>query len=377
MYICKNIGLRSFMSSFWNHNITLSVFGESHGAGIGVIIDNLPPGEHIDTDELMYFMSRRAPGRGPTSTPRKEADLPSILSGVKDGYTTGTPLAAVISNTDTHSNDYSNLDKLARPGHADYTGAKHYKGFNDVRGGGHFSGRLTAPLTFAGAVCGQILERRGIYTGAHIKQIHGIKDKIFDPINVSRDEIVAVRRKKFPVINSKKGDLMIADVERAREAGDSLGGIVECAVINVPAGIGEPIFEGLENSISQLIFGIPAVKGIEFGAGFGVTNLLGSQNNDEFYVDHRGYVVTRTNNHGGILGGISSGMPIIFNVAVKPTPSISKEQKTVDIKNLTEETISIKGRHDPCIVPRAVPVIEAAASIAVLSHMITYPNFIN
>jgi chorismate synthase len=364
------------MSSFWNHNITLSVFGESHGAGIGVIIDNLPPGEHLDTEQLRLFMSRRAPGRGSTSTPRKEADLPSILSGVKDGYTTGTPLAVVISNTDTHSSDYKDLDRLARPGHADYTGALHYKGFNDVRGGGHFSGRLTAPLTFAGAVCGQILERRGIYTGAHIQQIHGIKDKIFDPVNVGREEIVAIRHKKFPVINAKKGELMTADVIKAAESGDSLGGIIECAVINVPAGIGEPIFEGLENSISQLIFGIPAVKGIEFGAGFGVTNLLGSQNNDEFYIDERGYVLTRTNNHGGILGGISSGMPIIFRVAVKPTPSISREQKTVDLKNLTEETLEIKGRHDPCIVPRAVPVVEAAANIAVLSHMINYPNFI-
>jgi chorismate synthase len=365
------------MSSFWNHNITLSVFGESHGAGIGVVIDNLPPGEYVDTEELKFFMSRRAPGRGATSTPRKEADLPSILSGIKDGYTTGTPLAVVISNTDTHSADYKGLDRLARPGHADYTGALHYKGFNDVRGGGHFSGRLTAPLTFAGAVCGQILERRGIYTGAHIQQIHGIKDKIFDPVNVTREDIVTVRRKKFPVINAKKGELMTADVLKAAEAGDSLGGIIECAVINVPAGIGEPIFEGLENSISQLVFGIPAVKGIEFGAGFGVTNLLGSQNNDEFYIDERGYVVTRTNNHGGILGGISSGMPIIFRVAVKPTPSISREQKTIDMKNLSEETIEIKGRHDPCIVPRAVPVIEAAANIAVLSHMIPYPNFVN
>jgi chorismate synthase len=364
------------MSSFWKSNITLSVFGESHGAGIGIVIDNLPPGERINTDEIRFFMSRRAPGQGSTSTPRKETDMPSIVSGVHNGYTTGTPLTAFIANTDTHSSDYSNISKLVRPGHADYTGAVRYNGFNDVRGGGHFSGRLTAPLVFAGSITGQILERRGIYTAAHIEQIHNIKDKRFDPMGVSRDEIIKLRHKKFPVLNDKKTALMIDDVNKAREAGDSLGGVIECIVTNVPAGIGSPVFEGLENSISQLVFGIPAIKGIEFGAGFGVAKMLGSQNNDEFYVDERGYVITKTNNHGGILGGISSGMPIVFRVAVKPTPSISKPQKTIDIKNLTNEELEIHGRHDPCIVPRAVPVVESAANIAVLSHMMNYPNFV-
>ncbi|MDR0946893.1 MAG: chorismate synthase [Ruminococcus sp.] len=363
------------MSSFWNHNITLSVFGESHGASIGVVIDNLPAGEYIDTEALRTFMARRAPGRDKTATPRFEADLPNIVSGVSRGYTTGTPLAAFIANTDTHSQDYSNLSTLARPGHADYTGALHYKGFNDVRGGGHFSGRLTAPLTFAGALCGQILERRAIYTGAHIQEIHGIRDKVFNPITISRDELNKLTHKHFPVIDNKKGDKMILDIDKAREAADSLGGVIECAVINVPAGIGEPIFEGLENSIAQLVFGIPAVKGLEFGAGFSVSKMLGSQNNDEFYVDEHGYVKTYTNNHGGILGGISSGMPIIFRAAIKPTPSIGREQQTVDMKNLTNEKLTVKGRHDPCIVPRAVPVVEAAANIAVLSHMLLYPNF--
>jgi chorismate synthase len=364
------------MSSFWKSNITLSVFGESHGAGIGVVIDNLPAGERIDTEEIRFFMSRRAPGQGSTSTPRKEEDLPNIVSGVHNGYTTGTPLTAFISNTDTHSKDYNNISKLVRPGHADYTGAMRYNGFNDVRGGGHFSGRLTAPLVFAGSVTGQILNRRGIYTGAHIEQIHGIKDRRFDPLGVSREEIINLWHKKFPVLNDKKRELMIEDINKAREAGDSLGGVIECIITNVPAGIGSPVFEGLENSIAQLVFGIPAIKGIEFGAGFGVAKMLGSQNNDEFYVDDRGYVVTRTNNHGGILGGISSGMPIIFRAAVKPTPSISKPQKTVDIKNMTEAELEIRGRHDPCIVPRAVPVVESAANIAVLSHMMNYPNFI-
>ena len=363
------------MSSFWNHNLTVSIFGESHGPAIGVVLDKLPSGEYIDAEELRSFMARRAPKKDATSTPRRETDMPNILSGIYNNYTTGTPLAAFINNTDTHSQDYGNISKLARPGHADYTGALRYKGFNDVRGGGHFSGRLTAPLCFAGAVCGQILERRGIYTGAHILQIHNIKDTKFDPCGVSKEDIVKLRHKKFPTINDKKGTAMFNDIAKAREAMDSLGGIIECIVTNVPAGIGSPIFEGLENSIAQLVFGIPAVKGIEFGAGFEVAEMLGSQNNDEFYVDDHGHVLTKTNNHGGILGGISSGMPIVFRVAFKPTPSISKPQETVDLSALKNETLVIKGRHDPCVVPRAVPCVEAAANIAILSHMLNYPNF--
>lgn len=363
------------MSSFWNHNITVSIFGESHGPAIGVVIDNLPPGEHIDLEELRCFMARRAPKKDATSTHRNEKDLPNIMSGVHNGYTTGTPLAAFINNTDQHSQDYGNISKLARPGHADYTGALRYKGFNDVRGGGHFSGRLTAPLCFAGAVCGQILERRGIYTGTHIAQIHNIKDTKFNPLDIPRDQIIALRHKKFPTISDKKGQAMYDDIDHARQSLDSLGGIVECAVTNVPAGIGSPIFEGLENSIAQLVFGIPAVKGIEFGAGFQVATMLGSQNNDEFYVNEVGHVLTRTNHHGGILGGISSGMPIIFRVAFKPTPSIAQPQQTIDYGNLTNGVIEIKGRHDPCVVPRAVPCVEAAANIAILSHMLDYPNF--
>lgn len=363
------------MSSMWNNRISISIFGESHGAAIGVVIDNLPPGEYIDTDLLGQFLSRRAPKKDKISTPRREKDLPQIMSGLVDNKTTGTPLCAFIRNTDTHSSDYSNISKLARPGHADYTGALRYKGFNDVRGGGHFSGRLTAPLCFAGAVCGQILERRGIYTGAHIASIHNIKDTAFNRISVSRDDILNVRYKKFPVINDKKGELMIKDIEKARECMDSVGGIIECASINVPAGIGSPIFDGLENSIAQLIFGIPAVKGLEFGAGFNCAKMTGSQNNDEFYVDEHGHVLTKTNNHGGILGGISSGMPITLNVAIKPTPSIAQPQQTIDYSAMKNETINIKGRHDPCIIPRAVPCVEAAVNIALLAHMIDYPNF--
>ena len=363
------------MASFWNNRISISIFGESHGAAIGVVIDNLPAGEYIRLEEVKEFLSRRAPKKNKTSTPRSEKDMPQIMSGLYNNRTTGTPLCAFIQNTDQHSNDYKNVQTLARPGHADYTGAKRYQGFNDVRGGGHFSGRLTAPLVFAGAICAQILERRGIYTGAHIASIHGINDKKFNHTTVSREDILNVRKKEFPVIDDKAGEKMIADVEKAHNALDSLGGIIECACVNIPAGIGSPMFEGLENTISQLVFGIPAVKGIEFGAGFKVAQMLGSQNNDEFYVDDHGHVLTRTNNHGGILGGISSGMPLVFRVAIKPTPSISQPQKTIDYSQLKNDTITIKGRHDPCIVPRAVPCVEAAVNIAVLNHMLDYPNF--
>ena len=364
------------MSSLWNNRISISIFGESHGPAIGVVIDNLPPGEHIDIEELGRFLSRRAPKKDGTTTMRSEKDLPQIMSGLINDKTTGTPLCAFIQNTDTRSKDYSNISKLARPGHADYTGAVRYKGFNDIRGGGHFSGRLTAPLCFAGAICGQILEKRGIYTGAHIAEIHNIKDDMFDRTNVNKNEILDVRYKKFPVINDSRGEEMFEDIQKARIGCESLGGIIECACVNVPAGIGSPIFDGLENTLAQLIFGIPAVKGLEFGAGFLTAKMVGSQNNDDFYVDERGHVKTKTNNHGGILGGISSGMPITLNVAIKPTPSISKPQDTIDLGDMKNDVLSIKGRHDPCIVPIAVPCVEAAVNIGILSHMIDYPNFI-
>lgn len=363
------------MASVFNHNISVQIFGESHGPAIGVVMDNIPAGEYIDMEKLMAFMSRRAPKKNKTSTQRRESDLPQIMSGFLNGKTTGTPLCAFITNTDTHSQDYQNIQRLARPGHADYTGALRYSGFNDVRGGGHFSGRLTAPLCFAGAVAGQILEKRGIYTGAHILEVHGVKDDSIDSISFKREDIVKMRNAEFPTMNKEKGEKMIAEIEKAGSFGDSVGGIVECISINVPAGIGSPIFDGLENTIAQLIFGIPAVKGLEFGVGFNSAKMLGSENNDEFYVNELGHVVTRTNNHGGILGGISSGMPITLRVAFKPTPSISKPQHTVDLSNMTNETIEIKGRHDPCVVPRAVPVVEACVNLAILSHMLDYPNF--
>ena len=364
------------MSSFWNNRISISIFGESHGTSIGVVMDNLPPGEYIDMEKVLQFMARRAPKKDGTTTPRSEKDLPQVQSGMLNNRTTGVPLCAIIQNTDTRSKDYSNLERLPRPGHADYTGAMRYRGFQDVRGGGHFSGRLTAPLCFAGAICGQILERRGIYTGAHIAAIHGVEDDAFSETDVSRADILAVREKPFAVINDAQGEIMQEDIRNAGKGGESLGGLIECAVVYMPAGVGSPMFQGLENTIAQLIFGIPAVKGLEFGAGFQVAEMVGSQNNDPFYIDENGHVKTKTNHHGGILGGISSGMPIILRVAIKPTASIAKPQETVDFRAGTNEILQIHGRHDPCIVPRAVPCVEAAVNLELQSHMMYYTHFL-
>lgn len=357
------------MSSNWGKNLKISIFGESHGEGIGVVIDGLPCGETIDMDELLAFMKRRAPGAHRASTPRRETDAPTILSGYWRQHTTGTPLAAVIRNNDTHSADYSNIATVARPGHADFTGYVRYGGFNDIRGGGHFSGRLTAPLTFAGGVAKQILSRREITVGAHIYSAAGISDTPFDPVTVTGELLREVGAKPFPTISQKAGEKMSDAIEAARLELDSVGGVVECAVTGFPAGIGSPMFDGLENVIASLMFGIPAVKGIEFGLGFEASSLKGSQNNDSFVL-HDGKIQTKTNNHGGILGGISSGMPIILRVAFKPTPSISQMQHSVDFVNMTQEELTIHGRHDPCVVVRAVPVVEAAVALALLESML-------
>lgn len=356
------------MSSCFNGGIKVSLFGESHGRGIGVVLDNLPAGEEIDMEKIYAFMARRAPRKDGTSTMRSEKDMPEILSGLYNGKTTGTPLAAVIFNTDAHSQDYGNISHIARPAHADFTGYLRYNGANDPRGGGHFSGRITAPLVFAGAVCEQILQRRGITTGAHISTIKGVCDEKFDPVNISAEQLNAVKSRVFPTISEKAESDMRAVINSARENLDSVGGIVECAAVGFPAGVGSPMMDGLENIISGLVFAIPAVKGIEFGNGFNCAEIFGSENNDEFEVKD-GRVVTLTNNHGGILGGISSGMPIIFRAAFKPTPSISRPQKSVDFKQLTEEELIIKGRHDPCVVVRAVPCVEAAMNIALVSAL--------
>lgn len=348
-------------------NLSVSVFGESHGPAIGVVIDNLPAGKELSLDKIYEFMSRRAPKKDGTSTFRSEKDMPEILSGFYKGKTTGEALCAIIRNNDQHSSDYDSISSLARPGHADYTGYVRYGHSNDLRGGGHFSGRLTAPLVFAGAVCAQFLEDSGITTAAHIYSVGNERDRAFDPVNVDKDILNKVKTRYLPLIDESADEKMRAVINKARENKDSVGGIVECAAVGVPAGIGSPVFDGLENRISQAVFAVPAVKGIEFGIGFEAAALLGSQNNDEFYTDGKS-IKTRTNNAGGILGGISNGMPLIFRTAIKPTPSIAKIQNTVDFIKNENAVIEIKGRHDPCIVPRAVPCVEAALNIALMSY---------
>ena len=350
------------MSSMTGNKIKISVFGQSHSAGIGVVIDGLPAGKKIDMEKVMAFMERRAPGRNSLSTQRKEADAPEIMSGLVNGITCGAPLCAVIRNTNQHSADYNNIMDTPRPSHADFSGNIRYNGFNDVSGGGHFSGRLTAPLCFAGAVCVQILEDMGIEIQAHIQKIKNVCDDKIDFVNIGKWNTA---EKEFPVIDDEKGRLMIAEIEKAREMGDSVGGVIECAVTGVKAGYGDPMFDGVENQLAKNIFGIPAVKGIEFGNGFSATDLYGSKNNDDFCIAD-GEIKTSTNNAGGINGGITNGMPIVFRTAIKPTPSIYKEQNSVSLANKTETKLQIQGRHDPCIVQRAVPVVEAVTAFTIL-----------
>ena len=354
------------MSSDFGKKVKISIFGQSHSEAIGVVIDGLPVGEEIDLEEVQKFMERRAPGRNAWSTPRKEADMPRVVSGLFEGKTCGAPICAIIENTNTKSKDYDKLKDLPRPGHADYTAWVKYDGCNDHRGGGHFSGRLTAPLCFAGAVCKQILERKGIYVGAHILSIKGVKDVSFDAVSVDAEALKGVTSKMFPVQDDAAGEAMQAAIASARERGDSVGGIVECAVTGLPVGVGEPMFDGLESMLAAAIFAVPAVKGVEFGTGFGVADLFGSENNDDFIYMEDGTVKTKTNHHGGSLGGISSGMPLVFRAVFKPTPSISMEQDTISISKRENDKLAVEGRHDPCIVPRAVPVVEAAAAVAIL-----------
>ncbi|MDU5106991.1 chorismate synthase [Clostridium sp.] len=353
------------MSGVFGNNIKISIFGESHGAAIGINIDGLPSGFEIDMDKVLFEMGRRAPGKNQLSTSRKEADLPEILSGYFEGKTTGTPLCAIIRNGDTRSKDYSKTKDFLRPGHADYSGFERYSGFNDYRGGGHFSGRLTAPLVFAGAICKQILEDKGIFIGAHIASIKEIEDDRFNPTNISPMELLNLRNKELPLINDSLEEKIKHRIMQAKYDGDSVGGTIECAVVGIKAGVGNPFFDSIESTLAHLMFSVPAIKGIEFGRGFDMTKLFGSEANDEYYYDGD-LVKTRTNNNGGILGGISNGMPILFKVAVKPTASILKEQNTVDINNKKDVKFRIEGRHDPCIVQRAVPVIEAVTAIGIL-----------
>ena len=348
------------MSSSFNGNIKFTIFGQSHSPAIGVTVEGLPAGFEPDMSELARFMQRRAPGRNEFSTPRSEADVPEFISGLFDGRLCGTPLTAIIKNTNTRSGDYSDLKYKPRPGHADFTAGERYNNAQDYTGGGHFSGRLTAPLCIVGGLCLQLLRAEGISVVTRIAELGGVADK---------GEICSTADKPFPVVNDECGEKMKAAILSAKAEGDSVGGIIECAVSGCPAGIGDPMFGGMENRISSLVFGIPAVKGIEFGAGFDAAKMLGSENNDPFAVEN-GNIITKTNNCGGILGGITTGMPIVFRAAVKPTPSIAREQDTVDLRTMENTKLTVHGRHDPCIVPRAVPCIEAAAAIAVYDALL-------
>ena len=356
------------MSSTYGESIRLSIFGQSHGPAIGMTLDGIPAGLPVDLDTLQLFLNRRAPGQHEYATPRKEEDVPEFLSGIVGGYTCGAPIAAIIHNHNTRSGDYENLKDCPRPGHADLTAQLKYKGYQDVAGGGHFSGRLTAPLCIAGGLCKQWLSLQGIRIAAHISVIAGIADEpvFLDPVNPDLDLI----GKDFPVVNAEAGDKMRDAIEQAREEGDSVGGVIECIVTGLPAGIGEPIFGGMESRIAQIVYGIPAVKGLDFGSGFVGSYLKGSQNNDPYTLTD-GKITTETNNAGGILGGITNGMPLVFQAAIKPTPSIAKTQQSVSLSKNEQTTLQITGRHDPCIVPRAVPVIEAAAAIAIYDAILS------
>ena len=356
------------MSSSWGTNIELSIFGESHGQAIGIVIGNLPAGIQLDMVDIRRQMKRRAPGLNIMSTPRKEKDEVQIMSGLMGDVTTGAPLCAMIYNSDQHSKDYSLLQECMRPGHSDYPAYIKYKGFNDVRGGGHFSGRITAPIVFAGNIAKQILKQKGIQVGAHILSIGKIKDERF-PVDVNDDMLLKLSEKQYPTIKEGVFEKMEEAILKAKENLDSVGGKVECVALHVPAGIGEPFFDSLESHLSSLMFSIPAVKSVSFGDGENIDEMLGSEANDCYYYDEAGHVKTSTNHNGGITGGITNGMPVSCTVTFKPTPSIAKKQKTINIETKENVELEIKGRHDPCIVQRAVVVVEAMMALGILDMM--------
>ena len=357
------------MSFSFGEKLRVTLFGQSHAAAIGVVVEGLPPGETVDLEEVKLFMARRAPGKNAFETKRKEADIPKVLSGLIDGKTCGSPIAAIIENLDTRSEDYRQTMTMPRPSHADYSAHLKYGDWHDNRGGGHFSGRMTAPLCFAGAIALQILRRKGVDIGAHIASIGSIQGKRFDPVKVDGALLARLRESAFPVVDESSAGAMKEEILRASGQMDSVGGVIECCALGVPGGIGGPLFGGIESRMSLVLFGIPAVKGVEFGAGFQAAAMKGSAHNDPFYYDND-RVKTSTNNHGGILGGISTGMPLTVRAAFKPTPSIGIPQQTVDLKNRRDATIAIQGRHDPCIVPRAVPCVEAAVAAVLLDMML-------
>ena len=357
------------MKNLYGSNLNLKIYGGSHDERIGMVLSGIPAGEVIDMDALYALMARRAPGKDPYSTSRREADEPVFLSGLDGNVTNGEPIEAVIYNKNQRSGDYSSLSDVPRPSHADFAARMKYGDSVDLRGGGHFSGRLTAPMCIAGGICLQILERRGITVGAHVASVGSVCDDNFDPVSLSKADIDALHAHEFPTLSEEKGEMMKREIGAARLELDSVGGVVECAAIGLPMGLGEHMFAGVEGRISAIVFSIPAVKGIEFGLGFGSARLRGSQNNDPFFTDGE-KIYTKTNNCGGILGGMTDGMPLIFRAAVKPTPSIGKEQDSVSLSKMENVKLTVGGRHDPCILPRAVPVFEAACAIAIMDMLL-------
>ena len=361
------------MSNMLGERYRVQIFGQSHSPMIGAVIEGVPAGVVPDMDAISAFMARRAPG-GALSTARREADAPQIVSGLNDrGETCGAPLCVLIRNTDARSRDYDRLRDVPRPGHADYTAAVKFSGHNDIRGGGQFSGRLTAPLCFAGALAIQLLKDRGVSIRARVCSVAGIEDV---PVDLARPPMDGLCEGPLPCVDPKAAGRMAEAIEAARADGDSVGGVVECWATGLPAGLGDPMFDGVENRIARALFGIPAVRGVEFGLGFAAATLRGSAHNDPFRAAD-GRTVTVGNNHGGALGGITSGMPLAVRAAFKPTPSIAREQPSVSLSRNEDTPLVIQGRHDPCIVPRAVPVIEAAVACAVLDMMIGNSDLLN
>ncbi len=353
----------------YGNNLKIYIEGGSHDEKIELVMDGFPSGMQVDEAALSAFMLRRAPGQNAFSTARKEADKPVFLSGLTDGKTDGSRIHAVIYNSNQHSSDYSFVKETPRPSHADFCAIQKYGPDADLRGGGHYSGRLTSLLCVAGALCKQYLQEKGISVFAHIYSIGGIKDTPFDLCNVADAERETLALTPFPVLDEQQGQKMQERILAAKEDGDSVGGVVECAVTGLPVGLGEHLFAGAEGRIAACMFSVPAVKGVEFGNGFGCADLLGSQNNDPFTTDGE-RIYTKTNNCGGILGGMTNGMPLVFRAAFKPTPSIAKEQDTVSLSKKENTKLRIKGRHDPCIVQRAVPVTEAVAAIAICDMLL-------
>ena len=357
------------MAANFGKNYKISIFGESHGSALGVNIDGIPAGTELDIEFISKEMRRRAPGRSKLTTPRVEKDEFEILSGFFDGKTTGTPLAMIIRNSNQRSKDYSELKRKPRPGHADWSGFNRYNGFNDIRGSGHFSGRITASLVFAGAIAKQILKEQGILVGAHIKSLYNVEERDFTKSDITEENINKLREMILPTLEEGVAQKMEEAIMKAREEKNSLGGVVELMITGLKPGIGDPFFESIESEISRMIFSIPATKGIEFGAGFGITRMTGYEANDEMYFDEEGNIKSYTNNNGGITGGITNGMPISFKVAIKPPASIERKQKTVNLETKMNDFLEVRGRHDPVIVPRAVVVIEAATAIVILDRL--------